>query len=307
MASLYPTLEDMKVDQIQQAQIRAAQQVYNGAPAANGNSYPALASSHPVVLDATLAQVYPSLMDDYMGLHLEPPSGPIVPSQYTPANQQIAIHGTGSSGQQMVAPITGNDVGLRRAQVTHGIREVILCKDGKGKVGLRVRAVNKGLFVQFVAKDSPAALGGLRVGDQILQMDGQNVAGLSDDKSMELLRKASPHRIVLVVRDRPFERTITLHKDSTGHCGFMFKNGKITAIAKETSAARNGLLIDHQILEMNGQNVIGMKDPEITKLMDQVPQVVTLTIMPSYVYDHMMKEMSSNLVKKLMDHSVPDV
>ncbi len=64
------------------------------------------------------------------------------------------------------------------------------------------RVFLQGVFVQFVAKDSPASLAGLRVGDQILQMDGQNVAGFSDDKAMDLLRKASPHRIVLVVRDR---------------------------------------------------------------------------------------------------------
>ena len=58
---------------------------------------------------------------------------------------------------------------------------------------------------------------------------------------------------------RPFERTITLQKDSTNHVGFVFKSGKITAIAKDTSAARNGLLIDHAMLEVQGQNVIGMK------------------------------------------------
>ena len=37
---------------------------------------------------------------------------------------------------------------------------------------------------------------------------------------------------------RPFERTIVLQKDSSGHVGFVFKNGKITQIAKDTSAAR---------------------------------------------------------------------
>ena len=50
---------------------------------------------------------------------------------------------------------------------------------------------------------------------------------------------------------RPFERTLTLHKDSTGHIGFMFKEGKITAIVVESSAARNGLLIEHNLLEVN--------------------------------------------------------
>ena len=63
----------------------------------------------------------------------------------------------------------------------------------------------------------------------------------------------------MVYHFRPFERNITLQKDSTNHVGFVFKNGKITQIAKDTSAARNGLLIDHALLEVNGQNVIGLK------------------------------------------------
>lgn len=52
---------------------------------------------------------------------------------------------------------------------------------------------------------------------------------------------------------RPFERTVTMYKDSTGNVGFHFKNGKITALVKDSSAAKNGLLTDHQILEVNGK------------------------------------------------------
>ena len=58
---------------------------------------------------------------------------------------------------------------------------------------------------------------------------------------------------------RPFERTITLQKDSTGHVGFVFKDNEITAIVKDSSAARNGVLIDHHLLEVDGQNVVGLK------------------------------------------------
>ncbi len=58
---------------------------------------------------------------------------------------------------------------------------------------------------------------------------------------------------------RPFERTITMQKDSTGHIGFVFKEGRITAIVKDSSAARNGVLTEHQLVEVNGQNVVGMK------------------------------------------------
>lgn len=106
---------------------------------------------------------------------------------------------------------------------------------------------------------------------------------------------------------RPFERTITLQKDSTNHVGFVFKNGKITAIAKDTSAARNGLLIDHALLEVQGQNVIGMKDRAILEILAKEGKTVTLTIMPNFVFDHMMKSMASSLVKSSMDHSIPEV
>ncbi len=42
-----------------------------------------------------------------------------------------------------------------------------------------------------------------------------------------------------------------MHKDSAGQLGFQFKEGKITAIAVNSSSARNGLLIEHNLLEVN--------------------------------------------------------
>ncbi len=55
---------------------------------------------------------------------------------------QVGVRQT-STGNMQVAPITGNSVGLARAEIKQGVREVLLCKDGDGKVGLRVRSVNK--------------------------------------------------------------------------------------------------------------------------------------------------------------------
>lgn len=60
----------------------------------------------------------------------------------------------------MVAPLSEQSVGLQRAQVTHGIRELTLCKDGDKKVGLRVKGINNGVFVTVVVKNSPAAMAG---------------------------------------------------------------------------------------------------------------------------------------------------
>merc|ERR1711913_35540 len=177
-----------------------------------------------------------------------------------------------------------------------------------GKVGLKVKAVDKGVFVALVTKGSPSAMGGLRFGDQILQINGDNVAGYSESQVHKIFQKASVNNIVLAVRDRPFERSVTLHKDSTGHVGFQYKDGEITAIVVDSSAARNGLLIEHNLLEVNGQNVVGMKDKDICKIIDEeAGQVVTVTVIPNLLYRHMMKNMSNSLVKKMMDHSIADI
>lgn len=53
--------------------------------------------------------------------------------------QQVAV-ASGLGG--MVRPVTGADVGIRRAEIRPGLREVILCKDQDGKVGLRLREVD---------------------------------------------------------------------------------------------------------------------------------------------------------------------
>lgn len=100
---------------------------------------------------------------------------------------------------------------------------------------------------------------GLRFGDQILQINGETLAGYDREKVMKLIKKQPADRIELAVRDRPFERAITMQKDSVGHVGFIYKDGKITSIVKDSSAARNGLLIEHNLLEVNGQNVVGLK------------------------------------------------
>merc|ERR1719471_732449 len=255
------------------------------------------------------SSAYPGLAE-YMGLELTEDIIRANMPEYLPSNQNaVAVPTiTGGTGANMIAPLSANNPGLVKAQVSHGVRQVVLCKDQNGKIGLKVKAVNKGVFVCLVAKQSPAALGGLRFGDQILQINGENVAGFSSDKVHDILKnKTSVNNISMVIRDRPFERTLTLHKDSTGHIGFQFKEGKITSIAVDSSAARNGLLIDHNLLEVNGQNVVGIKDKEIGNIILEGGNVITITIIPTVVYSHIMKNMSSSVIKKLMDHSIPDV
>jgi len=296
--SLYPSLEDMKVDHMMQAQQQAAPMAASTAT----TMVPTAPSTAPAM---ALTSAYPGLAD-YLGMELTEAEVRLNMPEYLavaiPQSSSVSCLAPG-----LVAPLSAQSPGLARAQVSHGVRQVILCKDADGKIGLRVKAVNKGVFVCLVTKGSPAAIGGLRFGDQILQVDGVSLAGYSSDKVHDMLRKAPVNNIMMAVRDRPFERTLTLHKDSSGHIGFQFKEGRISSITVDSSAARNGLLIDHQLLEVNGQNVVGVKDKEVGVVIEEGGQVITITICPTYIYNIIMKNMSNSLVKKLMDHSVPDV
>ena len=43
---------------------------------------------------------------------------------------------------------------------------------------------------------------------------------------------------------------------------------------------------------MNGQNVVGIKDKEISRIIEEGGQIVTITIIPSFIYTHIMKRYS---------------
>uniref|UniRef100_A0A8C6INY4 Uncharacterized protein n=1 Tax=Melopsittacus undulatus TaxID=13146 RepID=A0A8C6INY4_MELUD len=252
--------------------------------------------------------LYPNLaeLEDYMGLSLS--SQEIQKNLLPDGSSSVgALTPIGPPPGQVVAPLSGSSVGLRRAEIKPGVREIHLCKDERGKTGLQLKNVDQGIFVQLVKANSPAALVGLRFGDQILQIDGRSCAGWSSDKAQRALKKANPEKIVMVVRDRPFQRTVTVHKDSTGHVGVVVKKGKIVSLAKNSSAARNGLLTHHYICEVNGQNVIGMKDKQLMEVLAGAGNVVTLTIIPTVIYEHMVKRLSPGVVKSSMDHSIPDL
>lgn len=50
------------------------------------------------------------------------------------------------------------------------------------------------------------------------------------------------------------------------------------------------MLTDHYLTEVNGQNVIGLKDKDIGSVFAESPRTLTITFMPAFVYEHMMKK-----------------
>ena len=55
----------------------------------------------------------------------------------------VQMVGSGPLLGQLVAPVSGNSQGARRAEIKPGMREIHLCKDERGKTGLRLRAIDQ--------------------------------------------------------------------------------------------------------------------------------------------------------------------
>uniref|UniRef100_A0A8C0HGI3 Uncharacterized protein n=1 Tax=Chelonoidis abingdonii TaxID=106734 RepID=A0A8C0HGI3_CHEAB len=137
--SLYPTLEDLTVDKVIQAQI-----AFYSNPANLAILSEAFA---PIPQDGSLyPRLYPEL-SEYMGLslneegvHKNLPMVAGTQSQGQPVMRPSAVN-------YMVAPVTGNDVGIRRVEIKQGIHEIIVCKDQDGKIGLHLKSIDNGIFV----------------------------------------------------------------------------------------------------------------------------------------------------------------
>ncbi|CDW51799.1 SDA1 and PDZ and NUC130 3NT domain containing pro tein [Trichuris trichiura] len=146
----------------------------------------------------------------------------------------------------------------------------------------------------------------MRFGDQILQVNDEFVTGMDCEEVVNILEKSKSERIVLAIRDRPFARTVTMHRDNAGAFGFQLYAGRIKHIVPQSSAARNGLLVDHQIIEVNGQNVVGIGNKKLTHMISCCAQTLTVTIMPYSIFEKLIKRLPSGLMRKMMDHSVPN-
>ncbi|EGD77435.1 syndecan binding protein [Salpingoeca rosetta] len=263
-----------------------------------GVDYLGIDTSPQAIMSQMPAEVQHQMQHDYqMQVATMPPpeQRAVMPRQDLPGSHAIAA----------LTPQT--DRGLVAGTIRQGVREIVLAKSQEGKLGIAVKAIDKGVFVSFVWSNSAAAMAGLRFGDQILQINGQNVAGFSDSKALRALKSAPEERVVLAIRDRPWCRSLTVRKDSLNHCGFTVRGGSVSNIVKDSSAARNGLLINHRLIEVNGQNVVGMTDKGIVSVIKESPPSVTLTIMPTFIYNHLIKKIGSSLIKKYMDHTIPEI
>ncbi|XP_054946658.1 syntenin-2 isoform X8 [Physeter macrocephalus] len=137
------------------------------------------------------------------------------------------------------------------------------------------------------------------------RQDGAAAAG--HRRSLSVHPQPRPRPSSPTLPARPFQQNVTMHKDSTGHVGFVIKKGKLISSVKGSSVARNGLLINHYVCEVNGQNVLGLKDKEVTEILATAGNVTNLTIIPTVIYEHMVRKLSPALLHHTVDHSIADI
>ncbi|EFO27503.1 hypothetical protein LOAG_00981 [Loa loa] len=158
--------------------------------------YPSLPSYHESVAQPQhISMLKPSTqLPEVMTVHLPCPQS--VAIQPYMSNRLASLE-----NEYIIAPITSQCSGLAKANLTHGVRKVILNRIKGKKYGLKMRAVNQGVFIQLVAEGSPAAAAGIRFGDQLLNLNGTEVLGMTGQKVMDMMKK-SKHEVVLMLRDR---------------------------------------------------------------------------------------------------------
>ncbi|VUZ50384.1 unnamed protein product [Hymenolepis diminuta] len=290
---LYPSLEALVIGKELEVQEHLANMAADATPSGTpqiATSYGALAGEF---LGIDLTEV---AYDDYgnplyNGVAPSPPT--IISKSSNPTQTSrtiIAAHSASATAPS--DPIA----------ISQHVREIVVTKNTKGYLGLQLKNQDAGVFVVYVEDGSPAAQAGLRFGDQILRVDKKFVAGMKGKEVMKFISKKCGITVSVIIRDRPLERVITLTKDSRGSLGFIIKNGAIEAVVKDSSAERNGVLINSHLCEIEGVNVLGMKDEEIVEVIKMAGPLVKITVIPEFYYDNLSKRRSQF---KTMDRTLP--
>ncbi|CAH8615996.1 unnamed protein product [Schistosoma bovis] len=201
--SLYPSLEELKVQHIIDSQSNGPSNAQPDCQRPMSQINPALSGNcnmdnnmssyniggRPVTCGSTISGIFPQ-----SGMGCGVNSMSIAP--FTPS---------GALCLPLPAPFDCVDI-------KPGVRLVTLCKNEFGKVGIQLKEIQKGIFISFVEGFSPAALGGVRFGDQVLEINDILVTGCSGTRSMEILKNSTPNNIRLVLRDRQYSSELRMNE-----------------------------------------------------------------------------------------------
>ncbi|XP_074059248.1 protein scribble homolog isoform X4 [Macrotis lagotis] len=222
-----------------------------------------------------------------------PLSSPQPPSPVTP----MAVGEPGPPPSRMATTIEG----------PYPVEEICLVKAG-GPLGLSIVGGSDhsshpfgiqepGVFISKVLPRGLAARSGLRVGDRILAVNGQDVRGATHQEAVNALLSPTPELCLLVRRDPPppgmkeicIEKApgeklgISIRGGAKGHAGNPFdptdEGVFISKVSPAGAAGRDGRLrVGMRLLEVNQQSLLGLTHTEAVQLLRGVGDTLTVLV-----------------------------
>lgn len=191
---------------------------------------------------------------------------------------------------------------MSNMMIGNTLRKVIVIKDGKTPMGLGLIFIDNCHYVCYVERDSPASYAQIRFGDQIVRVNSLETAGMDGKKIVKYISSLPIGSVSFLIRNRPLQKVYQLHKNEHNQVGIGFKKGVIDTLIKDSSAARNGIPINHKIIEVNYQNVIGLSDMDILRILKETQGCIYLSLMKVKDYNELIAGVGKKKMK-LMDHS----
>ncbi|CAH8605531.1 unnamed protein product [Heterobilharzia americana] len=157
------------------------------------------------------------------------------------------------------------------------VREITVTRPAVGqRFGMRIEKLEKGTFLTTVLPGSVASQAGLKIGDEILQLNGVSVQPISINTINQLIRSTQYH-LKIAYRPRTMLAKIRfiVVKKIDGRVGIRLKRiaqGLFVDVVLPNSAASDaGIKEGDELISVNNQNVTSWSQEDASKLLRELP------------------------------------
>ncbi|TGZ71829.1 hypothetical protein CRM22_002435 [Opisthorchis felineus] len=158
------------------------------------------------------------------------------------------------------------------------VREVTLVRRNVGhRFGMRIESLGCGIYVTTVLRNSPASTAGLKVGDELLAIDGEPVSHMSTLGATERVRSSASEVLRITYRPRTPVTCIreVAVKKVDGRVGIRLKRrkeGLFVDVVLPCSAASNaGIREGDELIRVNNQPMNGWSQDAASQLLRDFP------------------------------------
>ncbi|KAF7258084.1 hypothetical protein EG68_04660 [Paragonimus skrjabini miyazakii] len=156
-------------------------------------------------------------------------------------------------------------------------RELLIARREIGeRYGMRVETTAQGVYLTTVIRGSPAAHAGLKVGNELLQLNGFPLGQLSAQTIMEMIR-STPQSLRIVYRPRtmlPRVREVSVQKID-GRVGIRLKSTTeglfVDVVLPCSAASQAGIKVGDELIRVNDQPMNGWTQDAASQFLRDLP------------------------------------